>query len=212
MNNKKILGFLPAVFLSLLIFSCSKPGDPKVNRAMEAYQHKNYEKSLEIFGEVLENKRSGIEETSYSEEILRTFIANIHMAQGNFSEANEQLEIVMEKNPDYRLLVQMGRNYKEIGDLDGARRAYQRALSLNPKKGEALAELGILDIMEGKFKDAAEKLKAAAAAEPKIAVIHADLAVALALCGDREAAEEEFQIALKLKCEDLDEFRKRAGM
>ena len=195
-----------SLLFSLILASCAKQGDMTIREAMEAYRRQNYEDAASLF------KRALSEDTNYSEETICNFIANIYMAQGDFAEANVYIERFLEKKSDYRMLVQLGRNYKEIGDNKKAAESYNRAISLNPKKGEAYASLGSLQIAEGDFSSAVENLKKAAEFEPKIAVIHANLAVAYALGGDKEAAEEEFKKAKELKCENLEEFRERAGL
>ncbi|MBR4374056.1 MAG: tetratricopeptide repeat protein [Treponema sp.] len=195
-----------SLLFSLILASCAKQGDVTIREAMEAYRRQNYEDAASLF------KRALSEDTNYSEETICNFIANIYMAQGDFAEANVYIERFLEKKSDYRMLVQLGRNYKEIGDTKKAEESYNRAISLNPKKGEAYASLGSLQIAEGDFSSAVENLKKAAEFEPKIAVIHANLAVAYALSGDKDSAEDEFRTAKELKCENLEEFRDRAGM
>ena len=94
---------------------------------------------------------------------------------------------------------------------DEAVSAYKKAVELNPVKGEAFASLGSLYLGQGKYTEAVDNLKKAAEFEPKIAVIHANLAVAYALNGDSELSESEFSVAEELKCENLEEFRERAA-
>lgn len=198
-----------AVFLatlSLAATSCARQGDATIRQAMDAYQRHSFEESKTLFEQALE------EDTNYSKETIYNFIANILMAEGDFEEANVYLEKLLETKEDYRMLVQLGRNYRELGDNGKAEATYKRAIALNPAKGEAYASLGAVKIAEGKFGEAVENLAKAAELEPKIAVIHANLAVAHALGGDKSAAEEEFKKAEELKCENLEEFRERAGL
>ncbi len=198
-----------AVFLatlSLAATSCAKQGDATIRQAMDAYQRHSFEESKNLFEQALE------EDTNYSKETIYNFIANILMAEGDFEEANVYLEKLLETKEDYRMLVQLGRNYRELGDNGKAEATYKRAIALNPAKGEAYASLGAVKIAEGKFAEAVENLAKAAELEPKIAVIHANLAVAHALGGDKSAAEEEFKKAEELKCENLEEFKERAGL
>ncbi len=201
-----ILSTAFSIIFSAFFLSCAKQGDVTIRQAMEAYQRQDYEQSIKLFKQALD------EDTNYSEETIHNFIANIYMAEGEFDEANAYLEKLLEKKEDYRMLVQLGRNYREVGDNEKAEAAYKRAITLNPDKGEAYASLGAVKIAEEKFDEAVENLKRAAELEPKIAVIHANLAVAYALSGDKDAAEAEFKTAKTLKCENLEEFRERAGL
>ena len=204
--HQKITSAVFLAAISLTAISCSKQGDVTIRQAMEAYQRQSFEESKTLFKQALE------EDTNYSNETIYNFIANICMAEGDFEEANIYLEKLLETKEDYRMLVQLGRNYRELGDNEKAEATYNRAIALNPAKGEAYASLGAVKIAEEKFAEAVENLKKAAELEPKIAVIHANLAVAYALGGDKAAAEAEFKTAETLKCENLEEFRERAGL
>lgn len=208
-NGKKSSSFfVVAALISLCasLVSCAKPGDSTVHDAMAAARQKNYDGAVSLF------KRALDEESNYSRETILNFIANICMTEGDFESAIPYMEESLALKPDYRMLVQLGRTYREIGDDASAERSYARAVELNPEKGEAYASLGALKIASGKYSEAVADLTKAARAEPKIAVIRANLAVALALSGDTDSAEAEFAEAARLKCENLDDFRARAGM
>ena len=157
-----ILSTAVSIIFSAFILSCAKQGDVTIRQAMEAYQRQDYEQSIKLFKQALD------EDTNYSEETIHNFIANIYMAEGEFDEANAYLEKLLEKKEDYRMLVQLGRNYREVGDNEKAEAAYKRAITLNPDKGEAYASLGAVKIAEEKFDEAVENLKRAAELEPKI--------------------------------------------
>ena len=203
-SSSIFVAVLPLVCAALV--SCAKPGDSTVHDAMSAARQRNYDSAVSLF------KRALDEESNYSRETILNFIANIFMAQGDFESAIPYMEESLALKPDYRMLVQLGRTYREIGDDTSAGRSYARAVELNPEKGEAYASLGALKIAAGNYSGAVADLTKAARAEPKIAVIRANLAVALALSGDTDSAETEFAEAARLKCENLDDFRARAGM
>ncbi|WP_294429402.1 tetratricopeptide repeat protein [uncultured Treponema sp.] len=196
---------LPALVFSLLFFSCSKPGDLKISRAMKSYQSKDYENALKLFEEALD------EQSNYSPELINNFIANIYLQQDDLENAVIYQEKSCELHPEYRSLVSLGMTRHLLSQDDLAEEAYKKAVNLNPKKGEAFASLGALYISQGKYSDAIENLQKAAEFEEKIAVIHANLAVAYAASGDGENARKEFKIAESLKCENLDEFKERAA-
>lgn len=209
---KPFLSKILIIISTFLIFSCAKSGDATVNNAVDVYKRGNFQQAAELFIQALDEKLSGTKDSSYSEEILCNFIANCYMAQGEFEKANIYIERFLTISPDYRMLVQLGRNYREIEDNDNAEKAYRRAIELNPNKGEAYASLGALQIIQEKYTEAIENLKKAFELEPKLSVIPANLAVAYALSGDKDSAEEAFKKAKELKCENLEDFRDRAGM
>lgn len=200
-NRFKILF---SFFVTFALVSCSKPGDLTIGRAMKAYQNKNYEESLRLFNDALN------EETNYSPELIYNFIATIYLQQEDLENAVIYQEKSCELRAEYQNLVSLGMTYHLLGRDEEAESAYQKAIAQNSKKGEAYASLGALYLGQNKFSEAIENLKTASEYEPKIAVIHANLAVAYAANGEFEKSESEFKIAEELKCENLDEFKARA--
>lgn len=203
-NIKKIAFTFISILSSFLLFSCSKPGDLTVQRAIKAYQDQNYDESLKLFLQADE------EESNYSEELIFTFISNLYGVQGDIENSALYLEKALEKKPDYRGFVTLGMDYHVLGKDEKAEENYKKAIQMTPKKGEAYASLGALYLGQKKYSEAIENLKKATEFEPKLAVPHANLAVAYALAGRKEDSDAEFAIAEELKCENLDEFKLRA--
>lgn len=193
-----------SIFFSITCLSCSKPGDLTIQRAMKFYQSQDYEESLRLFNTALE------EESNYSPELIYNFIANVYLKQEDLENAVIYQQKSCELHPEYRNLVSLGMTYHLLGRDEEAESAYQKAVELNPQKGEAYASLGAMYLGQNKTKEAVENLKKASELEPKIAVIHANLAVAYAAIGNPEASESEFKIAEDLKCKNLEEFKERA--
>ena len=191
--------------LSVFFVSCSKPGDATIGRAMKFYQSQNYDESLSLFKQALE------EDSNYSEELICNMIASIYLQQDDLENAVVYQEKCVGKRPEYKNLVSLGMTYHLLERDSEAEGAYRKAIDLNPKKGEGYASLGALYLGQNRVQDAINALKTAALYEPKIAVIHANLAVAYAFDGDEEQSELEFQKAEELKCENLDDFKERAG-
>lgn len=202
---RKFIKSFVLISISVLFFSCSKPGDLTIGRAMKSYQAQNFDEALRLFNTALE------EESNYSPELIYNFIATIYLQQDDLESAVEYQEKSCELHPDYRNLVSLGMTYHLLQRDDEAVSAYKKAVELNPVKGEAFASLGSLYLGQGKYTEAVENLKKAAEFEPKIAVIHANLAVAYALNGNNEESEAEFKRAEELKCENLEEFRQKAS-
>lgn len=196
--------FVLTVLFSFFLFSCSKPGDLTISRAMKSYQSQDYDTALSLFKESLE------EDSHYSPELIYNFIASIYLQQDDVENALVYQEKSVEIHPEYRALVSLGMNYHLLGRDEEAERTYQKAIELNPQKGEAYASLGALYLGQRSFSAAVENLKKAADYETKIAVIHANLAIAYAASGDADGSEREFKIAEELNCENLEEFKARA--
>lgn len=200
----KTIFYVFAFFLSFLLFSCSKPGDLTVQRAMKSYQSKDYDEALKLFNDALN------EESNYSPELIYNFIASIYLQTEDLENAVVYQMKSNEIHPDYRGLVSLGMSLHLLNRDSEAEGAYRKAIDLIPDKGEAYASLGALYLGQGRAEDAVSNLKKASELEPKIAVIHANLAVAYAAAGKTWESEAEFKIAENLKCENLDEFKARA--
>lgn len=201
-RNLKII--VLSVLSLFLLFSCSKPGDLTVQRAIKAYQDQNYDESLKLF------LQAGGEDSNYSDELIFTFISNLYGVQGDIKNSAAYLEKALELKPDYRGFVTLGMDYHVLGDDEKAEENYKKAIQMTPKKGEAYASLGALYLGQKKYNEAIENLQKATEFEPKLAVPHANLAVAYALMGRKAESEAEFTIAEELKCDNLEEFKLRA--
>jgi len=79
-----------------------------------------------------------------------------------------------------------------LGEPDDARRAYERALALNPAAAWVLNNLCDLERQAGRLQASEERCRAAIAIDPRLAAAHNNLALTLAASGDVEGAREEF--------------------
>ncbi len=187
----------------LTVTSCGKPGDFTVSKAMKAYQAQDYEKSLELFNQAL------TEELSYSKESVYTMISNVYLAEQDLENAIVFQEKALELKEDYRTYVTLGMNYHLLKNDEKAEEAYKKALKMNPEKAEALVSLGSLYLGMQKYDEAVSFLLKSIEKEPKIAIAHANLAVAYAYTGENQKALDELKIAEELKCENIEEFKER---
>lgn len=192
--------FVLIALVSVLFFSCSKPGDAIIQRAMRSYQSQDFEGALTYFLQALE------EDTSYSDEIIYSFISNLYAAQDDLKNAVLYLEKSLELKPDYRSYVTAGMYWHLLKNDENAEKDYFAAIEMNPDKGEAYASLGQMQLKQKKIDDSIKNLEKACLLEPRIAVIPANLGVAYAMKGDFEKADEYLKKAEELKCANLDEF------
>ena len=205
MKKGIIAGALASLFLLILtgLTSCSKPGDATVSRAMAAYGAKDYEQALSLFKQAL------TEETRYSPELIYGFISNVYALNEEWEEAADYQAKSLELHPDYRGYVTLGMLKRTLGKNDEARKAYEEAIALDPAKGEAYASLGALMLVQGDAAGALPILEKARDAEPKIAVIHANLAICYATLKNEDAARKSLKEAENLRCENYAEFAER---
>ena len=201
---KRTIFLFGLIFCTVLgVTSCAKAGDNTVRQAMQAYSAGQYDTALQFFTQALE------EDTNYSDEILYTFIANVYANQGEYEKAIEAQEKSLSLRADYRGYVTLGMLYHLVKNDENAAAAYQNAIALDEKKGEAYASLGALYLGQNDAAQAIPLLEKATTLEPNIAVIQANLAVAYALLGDTEKSDAALFKARELKCENLDQFEDR---
>ncbi|MBR1722947.1 MAG: tetratricopeptide repeat protein [Treponema sp.] len=196
--------FSVTLLACISFFSCSKPGDATVQRAMKLYQAGDYENAINLFNQSL------TEDSSYSEELIYSFIANVYLQEDDFENALVFQEKSTSLRPEYHNLISLGMTYHMLKEDGKAEECYKKALTLNPKGAEAPASLGALYLGKNKFAEAVDYLSQAAEKDGKIAVIHANLGIAYAALGRESESEEEFEKAEKLKCKNLDDFREKA--
>ena len=200
---KRFFLFTAILWVVLTATSCAKPGDNTVRQAMQAYGSGQYETALQFFTQALD------EDTNYSDEILYTFIANVYANQGEYEKAIESQKKSLELHADYRGYVTLGMLYHLIKDDEESAQAYRNAISMDEKKGEAYASLGALYLGQNDAVEALPLLEKAAALEPNIAVIQANLAVTYAMLGDTEKSDAALFKARELKCENINQFEDR---
>ncbi len=197
-NCKRIFVFAGSIFVSLFLFSCSKPGDSSVEKAVTFYGAGKYDH------EALEKQ------TRYSDELIFAFISNTYAAQEDFENAALWLEKSLEKKPDYRNYVTLGMDYQTLKNYTKAEENYLKAIEMDNTKGEGWASLGMMYLEEGvKLEKAVESLKKGADLAPKIAVIHAYLGAAYFNNGQKDEAQVEFAKAEELNCENLDQIKEK---
>lgn len=97
-----------------------------------------------------------------------------------------------------------GDRLRDAGDVDGARRAYDAAVGLDPKYAEALAESGSLAFAAGDLGTALSRFRAAIAADPRYALAHYNLGYASRKAGAFRDAAAAYRAYIALSPEDPD--------
>lgn len=92
--------------------------------------------------------------------------ALVRMGLGDYRAAIEGFSRAMEHAPEG--YVNRGLCYERIGDLENARRDYERALELDPDDVAALVDLGTLELAAGNLDEAEKHLSHAAGIDPTV--------------------------------------------
>ena len=82
-----------------------------------------------------------------------------------------------------------------LGRGPDARRAYERALAIEPRADYALNNLCYLSVLEGKARQAVDECQAALAIDPSLSAARNNLALAFAAGGQDQLAQREFRAA-----------------
>jgi tetratricopeptide (TPR) repeat protein len=118
---------------------------------------------------------------------------------GNYPEARKAFEAAAKKNPsDYDSLQNLGLACEKLGDAPAAEAAYKAALAVKPDLETATTALSALYVDAGRNDDAVAVARAGLAKHAGSAVLHENLAVALAGKGDQDGATKEFSQAVQL--------------
>lgn len=131
--------------------------------------------------------------------------ADIFMARKMYREA---VEIYLSIKPPTAIIYnKVGIAYHQSGNLDSAKKYYDRALKLNRNYAEAINNVGTVHYARKSFRRAVSTYKRALKISPDSASVHSNLGTAYFARKDYKRAIEEYEIALKL---DPDVFEHRS--
>lgn len=131
---------------------------------------------------------------------------DIFMARKMYREAAEVYARIKPQSAVH--LNKIGIAYHQMGDLDMAKRYYERSIKLNKKYAEALNNLGAVWYAKKSYRRAVNFYKKALLLYPKSASMHSNLGTALFARKKYAQAAEEYQIAVDL---DPDVFEHRSS-
>jgi tetratricopeptide (TPR) repeat protein len=121
-----------------------------------------------------------------------------------FQEPGRQLDAMERANRHRDRLTERERYFVEaayarnIGDEEGAIRAYESMLRLDPGDAVALNNIGVVHYWRGEHEQAVEYYRRAAALDTMSALTAANVAVALANIGQYEAADSAYRAAARI--------------
>ena len=96
------------------------------------------------------------------------------------------------------VLVNLGKTYRDLGNLEQALNAFRRAVVLDPRSSSAHNNLGNIHYRMGRCGDAEYELAQAAALDPQSLSAVSQLAIALFECGSVERSIPHFEQAVEL--------------
>lgn len=129
---------------------------------------------------------------------------DIYMARRMFREAIEAYRSV--QPPTAVILNKIGIAYQQMGDLESAKKMYERALKLNRKYPEAINNLGTIHYARKSYRRAISAYRKALQLNPDSASIYSNLGTAYFARKDYRRAIECYEKAISL---DPDVFERR---
>jgi tetratricopeptide (TPR) repeat protein len=130
---------------------------------------------------------------------------DIFMARKMYREAAEIYSSIKPQTAIH--LNKTGIAYHQMGDLDMAKRFYERSIKMNKKYAEALNNLGAVWYAKKNYRRATSFYQKALALHPKSASMHSNLGTAMFARKKYAEAAKEYQIAVEL---DPDVFEHRS--
>jgi len=142
-----------------------------------------FDRSIQVSGEAL--GRFPDDRT-----LMNTF-ALAQIASGNPHEALRPLAVVAAADAqNWHVRLALGAALDQLGRYTEARQAYQEALAISPNNARVMTNLGVSHIMAGEPADAEPILRQAAAAQDAPPEARENLAIALALQGKFDEAQQ----------------------
>jgi tetratricopeptide (TPR) repeat protein len=118
------------------------------------------------------------------------FLGHAYLRKGDRARASAAFERASKLKPaDPTTLVWLGEAYLDDGRADAAKGAFLKALSIESQSAPALFGAGRAALARQEYRDAAQYLERALAADSDASAVHYPLAMAYRALGDREKAE-----------------------
>ncbi len=203
MKNSILFRFLfaLAIFSTFTFTSCMKTGDMLIQNGSSYYQRKNFEQAEELFMMALEEK------SDFSKEDIYAMIANCRLELGDYDNAIEWRNKILETRKDSDNYINLGLLYRFKQDDATAEEMYKKALNAAPKDPNAYGSLGSLYLSQDRIDEAIPYFQESINLYPWNGQVHTNLAICYGRKGLFDLAEESMANALYLRYENFDSFR-----
>ena len=133
--------------------------------------------------------------------VIQFQMGNLQAARGSLEEA---IALATAQNSDLGptersvIHVNLGKTYRDLGELDRARNTLRRAVVLDPRSSSAHNNLGFVHFRMGDCEEAEYELSQAASLDPSSLSAVSQLAITLFECGNTVGSIPHFEQALEL--------------
>jgi tetratricopeptide (TPR) repeat protein len=150
---------------------------------------------------LIQNYRAALERDP-NLDTARLALAELLSKARRFDEADQEYRTYLKRNPnDAAALVGLGRNFFQGGDLDSATEYFEAALKVDPRQPDGLKELAQIDLRQGRFQEACNRLGLLTEIQPYEYEVRYSFAQALKLSGDESRSQTETAHAARLRKE-----------
>ncbi|MBE5883232.1 MAG: tetratricopeptide repeat protein [Lachnospiraceae bacterium] len=196
------------VILCLIMTLCgcgNVSGDTIFLSAVRDYNENSLISAIEKFEKASEK---GLER--YSEGELYTYLGHCHIELDMCDRAIEYYIQAVESEPDrVEYVVNLAIAYRQSGDNKTAMELYLQAMEINPDYPELNSSLGSLYVLENDPETAIYYFNRAVELDPSLAVAYGNGALAYAMAGDFEMAEEYLEMSITRGYENAEIIRER---
>jgi len=200
-TSAKLLAIL-LVFSVLTACSLSR-GDRHVNKGLKLYLDGEYEQAVSEFEKAVE---SGVKKYSLTD--LYEVLGSCYLDMDRYDEAIDTFTKATETDGgSVSAWVSLGIAYRQHGDLDKAEECYARALEIDPEYAELRSSLGTLYIVKNEPENAIREFEKALELDPDLAVTYGNAALAYAMTGNWDKADEYLMRSEELGYRNADELR-----
>lgn len=203
---KKIVSVIMMLCMVASLSACNRvSGDTIYLSGVRDYNEDSLISAIEKFEKARE---AGLER--YSEADLYSYLGSCHLELDMYDEAIEYYTMAMELAPDgVEHVVNLAIAYRQSGDNGKAMELYLQALEIDPDYAELNSSLGSLYILEDEPETAIYYFNRAIELDPSLAVAYGNGALAYALAGDFEMAEEFLEKSIARGYANADIIRER---
>lgn len=203
---KKVKSIVLLICMVVSLCGCSRvSGDTIYLSGVRDYNEGSLISAVEKFEKA---KEAGLER--YSEADLYSYLGSCYLEMDMHDEAIENYTYAMKIAPDgVEHVVNLAIAYRQSGDNGKAMELYLQAMEIDPDYAELNSSLGSLYILEDEPETAIYYFNRAIELDPGLAVAYGNGALAYALAGDFEMAEEFLEKSIARGYANADIIRER---
>lgn len=202
--------FIIVIIGSAFLLGCGDlpvSGNSLARQGIQSYTSGDPEQGIEELTQAID-----VGADDYELEELYAILGNAYteLSLPDYEEAISAYEKSLEINPDYYIAwVSLGVAYRNLDDYEQAQFHYDKALEIEPEYAELHSSLGTLAILQDQPEKAIESFEKAIEIDSQLDIAYGNLALALAMVGRFDDADDALQKAAVRGYKQTDEIQRR---